>query len=563
MSRRRCFVQSLLALLLITCRCCRDAAAQPPGSNAISTQSPAPPAGTVSTQATPSSPAASPSEATSPVPASTGPAASSPLPPLPLAPTQARTEGSLSQTPPASPGPTPANVTNTNATLPGVTGGTASSTGPAAAPLDLAANPLWTAKSPKVLRPAGVAAQSDQLNITVTPSPNRPTMDVAAGAWIPGRATFYGASQALEAASVAKGKPAGQYGVLEQGACGFTNSNGALPYPRDIYAAASDTTPDYPGSCGRCYQVRCRSGSPENGGKPLTIPDLEYYDPTLVPDSQGRAWPGNPLEAQGGFYTQCWDEDAVITVRVADSCPCIYYLKTGEVFRQWWCCGGNNHFDLSYWAFEKLAHPTYGVMKLEFRPVDCVTNKPLNPLPGFVNQTMFDGGSPTGLQSGWSWLPYNAKNMELLAPGQGRARGLAICGSLSKGGGIPLTCRECTKLGYQPFAKTKSLQFWIRSNTKSTDPFASSTPPGALPGLKVFLMNTEQELYCAVEVILGENALPKARDGDWYGFTIPLSTFGCDARSSAGSLANVDKVDFQNVNERDAEVCLDGVALVA
>jgi hypothetical protein len=29
----------------------------------------------------------------------------------------------------------------------------------------------------------------------------------------------------------------------------------------------------------------------------------------------------------------------------------------GEVRRQHWCCGGVQHFDISYWGFEQLAHP--------------------------------------------------------------------------------------------------------------------------------------------------------------------------------------------------------------
>jgi len=28
-------------------------------------------------------------------------------------------------------------------------------------------------------------------------------------------------------------------------------------------------------------------------------------------------------------------------------------------------------------AFEKLAHPTYGVMSIEYRPVDCYSKEPL------------------------------------------------------------------------------------------------------------------------------------------------------------------------------------------
>jgi cullin-associated NEDD8-dissociated protein 1 len=55
------------------------------------------------------------------------------------------------------------------------------------------------------------------------------------------------------------------------------------------------------------------------------------------------------------FAVQCWDDQRSITVRVADSCPCQYNIKeTGEVRTQYWCCGGNNHFDLSYWAFQEV-----------------------------------------------------------------------------------------------------------------------------------------------------------------------------------------------------------------
>ena len=28
-----------------------------------------------------------------------------------------------------------------------------------------------------------------------------------------------------------------------------------LPYPKEMYAALALTNPDYPGSCGRCYEV--------------------------------------------------------------------------------------------------------------------------------------------------------------------------------------------------------------------------------------------------------------------------------------------------------------------
>jgi cullin-associated NEDD8-dissociated protein 1 len=70
------------------------------------------------------------------------------------------------------------------------------------------------------------------------------------------RATFYGTDEKVEAAHVACGEPAGQFGIIAQGSCGYTNSDGSLPFPREMYAANADTNVDYPGSCGRCYEVR-------------------------------------------------------------------------------------------------------------------------------------------------------------------------------------------------------------------------------------------------------------------------------------------------------------------
>jgi hypothetical protein len=57
---------------------------------------------------------------------------------------------------------------------------------------------------------------------------------------------------------------------------------------------------------------------------------------------------------------------------------------------------------------------------------------------------------------------------------------------------VMLTYRQCNTTGYQPFAKARTLRFDIRSNTQSNDPFASSTPRGRLPSLKLFMMNVSQ-----------------------------------------------------------------------
>jgi hypothetical protein len=72
----------------------------------------------------------------------------------------------------------------------------------------------------------------------------------------------------------------------------------------------------------------------------------------------------------------------------------------------------------------------------------------------------------------------------------------------------------------------------------------------------------EKNLWCGREVLLN-NTQPMARNGDYYKFEIPLTEFKCDAGSSIGSLANVNRVDFMNVRERDADYCLDDIVLVA
>ena len=43
-----------------------------------------------------------------------------------------------------------------------------------------------------------------------------------------------------------------------------------------------------------------------------------------------------------------------------------------------WCCGDLYHFDLSAWAFEKLADTKWGVIGVEWRDVPC-SHRPAKP----------------------------------------------------------------------------------------------------------------------------------------------------------------------------------------
>ena len=88
-------------------------------------------------------------------------------------------------------------------------------------------------------------------------------------------------------------------------------------------------------------------------------------------------------------------------MKIIDTCPCDYEYGTQEI-----CCGPVPHFDLSFYAFEKLAHPIQGKMNIEFRPVSCgEDSRRLDVDLGArarVEAKIYDGG----LGAGWALLPY-------------------------------------------------------------------------------------------------------------------------------------------------------------
>lgn len=111
-----------------------------------------------------------------------------------------------------------------------------------------------------------------------------------------------------------------------------------------------DTNWDYDGSCGRCYEVRCKSGLVMDRGAPLNISKLYYMAgvDASVKDTYGRSFPGNAREKDWLQAVKCWNDSSSIFVRVGDSCPC-QQKKGNKTEPQFMCCGGANHMDLSFW----------------------------------------------------------------------------------------------------------------------------------------------------------------------------------------------------------------------
>lgn len=148
-------------------------------------------------------------------------------------------------------------------------------------------------------------------------------LQCALGEWHQGRATYHGTDA----------------WPIHKGSCGFGYLDPEVSTGWDITALA-DTNWDYIGSCGLCYEVRCRKMSFNDGFG-------QWLDRSNV----------------------CRDEGASVIVQVTDTCACYY---TGNPYsNKRWCCGDMQHFDLSTWAYEKLADLKWGVIGIEYRRVDC------------------------------------------------------------------------------------------------------------------------------------------------------------------------------------------------
>ena len=132
-----------------------------------------------------------------------------------------------------------------------------------------------------------------------------------------------------------------EFGHLYSGACEYTNvppgagvqrTDADVAFPIDEVAALGENSPDFKqGPCGRCYEVRCRTGNvlwdyncrtctEQLGGTLLgdVTPDWK--------DSQGRSFPGYPDARSPPYqghakmtYAQCWCVAGILN-RDTDCC---------------------------------------------------------------------------------------------------------------------------------------------------------------------------------------------------------------------------------------------------
>ena len=275
-------------------------------------------------------------------------------------------------------------------------------------------------------------------------------------------------------------------------------------------------------------------------------------------DDFNRSFPGYPGVPSPPFAgrvkltsAQCWNESNAIFVRTIDICPCRRPSEQGGYNRA--CCMTAPHLDLSYWAFEKLAHPLFGDMTIQFRPVDCETRQPLSAstaanatsggVLGGATSLVYDGD----FVRGWAFNSFKVDWANLTLPAGGMAAGLsgssnrnATCVQISGAGGlIGFYCARCRDV----FSDA------VRVRIRPAQQLSGNPTGGGVPPLQVVVSRREYnstsggggEVYCDKKPTLSDAYKTGSGPDGYNTYTIPFADFGCTRldRASANRITLV------------------------
>ncbi|PRW60661.1 hypothetical protein C2E21_0949 [Chlorella sorokiniana] len=385
------------------------------------------------------------------------------------------------------------------------------------------------------------------------------SLTAVAADWKQGRASYYG----TDGWSIHKGN------------CGFGYISQDQPAGWDV-AALSDQFPNFAGSCGRCYEVKC--------------------DSRWVKDGYGASFDRTHV---------CYDPSASLLLRIVDSCPCNY--PSNWYSNKRWCCGDADHMDISIWAFEKLADKKWGVIPIQYREVPCSYQPPKpapaisNPTPGeYWSQTdnfmqtgdmstpkiwnyqqadkMVQGwqfGDPTGsssarasssasssaspantgsssgdkgtvfsgsLQNGWWDASYNAK-VSWQAGNFGSSGGNVVCADLYGSGALAVSHSQ------GGFQGAGGLEFWMKTD-------------GGRPQVTINIGGGSR--YCTPKP-LGQLSVLESR-GSYSKFALSLGELGGSYTSFQGCGGNgwwdLTTIELKSTIGSTQTVCLDSIRLL-
>ena len=342
------------------------------------------------------------------------------------------------------------------------------------------------------------------------------------GDWLLGRATYFDAPASWKRAFAPH-----KFGDLHGNGCGFVNkhegfeTNADFPFPLDAVAAVADFDSRlFEGACGSCFEIRCVTGPvlwsyDQNDRVRYTDPPGFFERAPNATDTIGRAVPKRNAESFDGVdveYARCWNTSRSLFVTIVDKCPCDYF------YEQRVCCGPMPHFDLSYYAHEKLAHPIQGKIMIQFRPVACGSRTPVDARLGAAARmetravgsedgvlsradrsgqrvARVGGGDESGKDErrrpvvvlengpapGWLLSAYGDRFLTVFARGRGVGGGDATCVTVRPGGRLLARCERCEDR-LKPFAGNdgRVVTFWInvtKPHARESRIEASSAPP--------------------------------------------------------------------------------------
>ncbi|KAI8467129.1 MAG: WD40-repeat-containing domain protein [Monoraphidium minutum] len=304
-------------------------------------------------------------------------------------------------------------------------------------------------------------------------------------------------------------------------------------------AAISDVASDFQGSCGRCYEIAC--------------------DPQWVKDGYGEGFDRKDV---------CHDAGQSLVVTVTDTCPCHY--PDNYYSNKRWCCGDAYHFDISIWAFERLADSKWGVIGIRYREVPCdhCPDKPAmlpsGQSPSSPDRSPPDGWEPSkdkrpSMDRGADWSSGLGGLLDNSGVGGwlGMSRDWNSWGS-SGPSGATAECGKTYERGGGPSFKTEPGA--IKGKRRMS--FKAQLEGGKTPDYSVTLKSSAKG-NCRSLSLTGLTAA--SWEGDWATYDVPLGAFawqqswdggdfwGC---SDSVSSWDVNQIDFQSNTSNEQKLCI-------
>ncbi|PRW57356.1 sorting nexin 2B [Chlorella sorokiniana] len=344
-----------------------------------------------------------------------------------------------------------------------------------------------------------------------------------------------GVADDFGAAAGGSGSGGGWFEHPYTGSCGYGRLDGYAFGP-DAVAAMPDVNPDWKaGSCGRCYELKCRGIQARSADGSV---DLDRSD-------------------------ACYDTSKRIIIKIVDTCPCQGNEASGA--GGWkWCCGdaGLVHFDLSDGAFRRLAPQGKGIVGLAWRPVPCeaaATNGTASSeAQAALDKAVAAGGSPkvfTGADLGVGWkkaiygddlksmYTYNS-SISTQADGS-----RALCTSVEKYGGFYF---ETQAPRASVFVGAEAVEFWARPGDGAS----------SLPTNLVLRLGNTVGRACTKESPFTNFATQDTKDG-WTRIYAPLSAFDCENKGEYGAApADLNRIQWENKGDGKASLCVKDVQII-